>query len=260
MQANTHDAPVAADNSNAMTATRKRNSEHPDQQLMQQQQLQQPQHMHPRQDTSKQDPQLQQEQACTQDDGDFELMMARFDELAQQEAATPSEHPAEAAAVTTRDFNASNATAAARTAATATPMPDGSASDRDVVTPVTTTASPATSKAKAKSSNSKGTGLKRGFFAQPRIQSAATSAGIGPAAGTVQVSQPPESEPSHAMAFTGNVLEHNGSPHAQLFSPRNLVSANRGNDGEKNVAIAETAQPQKRMSKFKQSRHTQQHG
>lgn len=90
MQANTHATPVAADNSNAMTATRKHNSEHPDQQLMQQQQLRQPQHMHPQQDTLKRDPQQQQEQACTQDDKEFELMMARFDELAQQEAATPT--------------------------------------------------------------------------------------------------------------------------------------------------------------------------
>lgn len=34
--------------------------------------------------------QQQQQQACVQDDGDFECMMARFDELARQEAATSS--------------------------------------------------------------------------------------------------------------------------------------------------------------------------
>lgn len=179
-------------------------------------------------------------------------------------ACTCAEHPAEAAVVTTtEDFNAISATDAARAAAAApaTPMPDGSASCKDAVTPVTTTASPATSKAKAKakSSNSKGTGLKRGFFAQPRMKSAANTAGIGPAAGAGQVSQPPEIESSQAMAFTGNVLEHSGSPHAQVPLPRNL-SANRGQHGERNVAMPDIAQPQKRMSKFKQSRHTQQHG
>lgn len=57
---------------------------------MPQKQPQQQHHQQHQQEQQQQHQQKQKQEACAQDDGDFERMMARFDELERQEAALPA--------------------------------------------------------------------------------------------------------------------------------------------------------------------------